>query len=149
LSTSFSQRERNKRARNARANVTSHSCSASEARAPHARVLAFFSLRARFSRAKGDVVVKGKRGLDGFPGTDLESTLVKKKIETVVLSGFLTHCCVESTMRTAYEKGFNTITLTDCCATTSAEGHKSATEGTFGMFSSPMTGEEFLKKINA
>ena len=24
-----------------------------------------------------------------------------------------------------------------------------ATEGTFGMFSSPMTGEEFLKKINA
>ena len=98
---------------------------------------------------KGDVVVKGKRGLDGFPGTDLESTLVKKKIETVVLSGFLTNCCVESTMRTAYEKGFNTITLTDCCATTSAEGHRGATEGTFGMFSSPMTGEEFLKKINA
>ena len=81
--------------------------------------------------------------------TDLESTLVKKKIETVVLSGFLTNCCVESTMRTAYEKGFNTITLTDCCATTSAEGHRGATEGTFGMFSSPMTGEEFLKKINA
>ena len=24
---------------------------------------------------------------------------------TVVLSGFLTNCCVESTMRTAYEKG--------------------------------------------
>ena len=39
--------------------------------------------------------------------------------------------------------------FTDCCATTSAEGHKGATEGTFGMFSSPMTGEEFLKKINA
>ena len=84
-----------------------------------------------------------------------------------MLSGFLTNCCVESTMRTAYEKGptpclpiyaviathiragFNTITLTDCCATTSAEGHRGATEGTFGMFSSPMTGEEFLKKINA
>ena len=75
---------------------------------------------------KGDIVVNGKRGLDGFPGTDLESHLVKKKIEarrlrptlstrlvthrpnptqTVVLSGFLTNCCVESTMRTAYEKG--------------------------------------------
>ena len=45
--------------------------------------------------------------------------------------------------------GFNTVTLTDCCATTSAEGQAGATEGTFGMFSSPMTGEEFLKKINA
>ena len=42
-----------------------------------------------------------------------------------------------------------TSSITDCCATTSAEGHKGATEGTFGMFSSPMTGEEFLKKINA
>ena len=30
---------------------------------------------------KGDIVVNGKRGLDGFPGTDLESHLVKKKIE--------------------------------------------------------------------
>ena len=50
---------------------------------------------------------------------------------------------------TSNRAGFNTITLTDCCATTSAEGHKGATEGTFGMFSSPMTGEEFLKKINA
>ena len=48
-----------------------------------------------------------------------------------------------------FRAGFNTITLTDCCATTSAEGHRGATEGTFGMFSSPMTGEEFLKKINA
>ena len=31
----------------------------------------------------------------------------------------------------------------------SRKGHRGATEGTFGMFSSPMTGEEFLKKINA
>ena len=49
----------------------------------------------------------------------------------------------------ASSAGFNTITLTDCCATTSAEGQAGATEGTFGMFSSPMTGEEFLKKIDA
>ena len=43
------------------------------------------------------------------------------------------------------EKGFNVITLTDCCATTSAEGQKGATEGTYGMFSSPMTSEDFTK----
>merc|ERR1712224_504519 len=33
-----------------------------------------------------------------------------------------TNCCVESTMRTAYEKGFNVVTLIDCTATTSADG---------------------------
>ena len=53
----------------------------------------------------GDVVIKGKKGLDAFPGTDLEAQLKARKIETVVLCGFLTNCCVESTMRTAYEKG--------------------------------------------
>ena len=63
-------------------------------------------------------------------------------IETLALCGFLTNCCVESTMRTAFEKGFNVVTVTDCCAATSAEGHAAATTGTFGMFSKPMTAAE-------
>jgi nicotinamidase-related amidase len=95
----------------------------------------------------GDLVVEGKRGLDAFPGTNLSSLLVQNGIETVVLGGFLTNCCVESTMRTAYEKGFNTITLTDCCATTSQDGQKASTTGTFGMFSTPMSKDEFLKSL--
>ena len=95
----------------------------------------------------GDVVVKGKKGLDAFPGTTLEEELKARGIETVALAGFLTNCCVESTMRTAYEKGFNVITLTDCVATTSEEGQKAATTGTYGMFSSPMTSGEFKEKL--
>jgi nicotinamidase-related amidase len=102
---------------------------------------------ASMAPAAGDLVVEGKKGLDAFPGTNLEQLLVENKIESVALSGFLTNCCVESSMRTAYEKGFNTITLTDLCATTSPEGQTGATEGTFGMFSAPMTGEEFLGKL--
>jgi len=96
-----------------------------------------------------DIVVKGKKGLDAFPNTTLEAELVAKGIETVVLCGFLTNCCVESTMRTACEKGFNVVTLTDCCATTSAEGHAAATGGTFGMFSTPMTASDFQAKLSS
>merc|ERR1711998_607974 len=96
---------------------------------------------------KGDLVVSGKKGLDAFPNTNLEELLVSKGIETVVLCGFLTNCCVESTMRTACEKGFNVVTLTDCCATTSAEGHAAATAGTFGMFSVPMSAADFQAKL--
>merc|ERR1711898_36248 len=95
---------------------------------------------------EGDVVVKGKKGLDAFPGTDLEQQLTAHKIETVVLGGFLTNCCVESTMRTAYEKGFNVVTLTDAMATTSAEG-QAVTSGSFGMFSTPMTVAEYEAKL--
>lgn len=96
---------------------------------------------------EADLVVRGKKGLDAFPNTNLEELLVSKGIETVVLCGFLTNCCVESTMRTACEKGFNVITLTDCCATTSAEGHAAASAGTFGMFSVPMSAADFQAKL--
>merc|ERR1719343_67074 len=96
-----------------------------------------------------DVVVVGKKGLDAFPGTDLEAQLKAHGIETVVLAGFLTNCCVESTMRTAFEKGFNVVTLTDCTATTSREGQVAAVEGTYGMFSIPMDSADFLTKLAA
>jgi len=86
----------------------------------------------------GDVVVKGKRGLDSFPGTDLEARLREHGIETVVIGGLLTNCCVESTMRTAFEKGYNTVTLTDGTACFSAAEQDAATNGTFKMFSTPM-----------
>merc|ERR1712048_642009 len=97
----------------------------------------------------GDVVVVGKKGLDAFPGTDLEAQLMAHGIETIALGGFLSNCCVESTMRTACEKGFNVVTLTDCTATTSKEGHRAATDGTYGMFSAPMTAEAFIAKLKA
>merc|ERR1712032_1174899 len=92
-----------------------------------------------------DVTIVGKKGLDAFPGTDLESKLQEYGIEHIALAGFLSNCCVESTMRTACEKGFNVITLTDCVATTSTEGQQGATEGTYGMFSKPMTADDFCQ----
>ena len=71
-----------------------------------------------------DVVVAGKRGLSAFPRTDLESHLRAHDIETIALGGFMANCCVESTMREAFEKGFNVVTLTDCVATTSVAGYR-------------------------
>jgi len=98
---------------------------------------------------EGDVLVTGKKGLDAFPNTTLETELVKAGIETVAVCGFLTNCCVESTVRTACEKGFNVVALGDCCATTSAEGHAGAVNGTLGMFCSPMSAADFKAKMTA
>lgn len=63
-------------------------------------------------------MVQGKSGLCGFTSTNLPFILSHNGIKNVALAGFLTNCCVESTMRAAYEAGFNVITLTDCCAAT-------------------------------
>ncbi|MBR1219207.1 cysteine hydrolase [Bradyrhizobium sp. U87765 SZCCT0131] len=91
-----------------------------------------------------DIIIEGKRGLDAFPSTNLDFILRSKGIQTVVLGGFLTNCCVESTMRSAYERGFDVVTLKDCTATLSREAQEMAFAHNFGMFSRPMEHKEFL-----
>jgi nicotinamidase-related amidase len=91
----------------------------------------------------GDIVLEGKRGLDAFASTNLDFILRSKGIATVALAGFLTNCCVESTMRSAYERGFEVITLTDCVAATSGPEHANAIQYDYPMFSKPMTAAEF------
>ncbi|MFV9505907.1 MAG: cysteine hydrolase [Oscillochloridaceae bacterium umkhey_bin13] len=92
----------------------------------------------------GDLIVEGKRGLCGFASTNLDFILRQRGIKTVALAGFLTNCCVESTMRTAYELGYDVVTVTDCTATLSSEEQAMATSKDFPMFSRPMTHDVFL-----
>jgi nicotinamidase-related amidase len=47
-------------------------------------------------------------------------------------------------MRTAYEHGYNVITLTDCTAATSSEEQTVATSHDYPMFSKPMTSDEAI-----
>lgn len=95
----------------------------------------------------GDIVIEGKRGLCGFATTNLDFILRSRGISTIALGGFLTNCCVELTMRTGYEKGYDVITLKDCTATLSEEEQRVAVEKNYPMFSRPMTHAEFLSML--
>jgi nicotinamidase-related amidase len=97
--------------------------------------------------ADGDILIEGKRGLDTFASTNLDFILRSKGIDTVILGGFLTNCCVESTMRSAYENGYRVITLTDCMAATSPEQHDNAIAYDFPMFSIPKDSTEVAKAL--
>ncbi len=97
--------------------------------------------------APGDLVIEGKRGLCGFASTNLDFILRQRGISTIALGGFLTNCCVESTMRTGYELGYSVVTLTDCTATLSAEEQAMAVAKDFPMFSRPMTRDAFLEAL--
>jgi nicotinamidase-related amidase len=97
----------------------------------------------------GDIVIEGKRGLDTFASTNLDFILRSKGIRNVALGGFLTNCCVESTMRSAYEKGFNVFTMTDCVAATSQAEHDNAIAYDFPMFSHPVTSTEIADALGA
>lgn len=96
---------------------------------------------------EGDVLVEGKRAVCGFAGTDLDKMLRARGVETVVLGGFLTNCCVESTMRTAYDKGYKVVTLTDCTATLSEEEQRFSTDRNYQLFSRPLTHDAVLSEL--
>jgi nicotinamidase-related amidase len=96
----------------------------------------------------GDIVVEGKRGLDTFASTNLDFILRSKGIKTIALGGFLTNCCVESTMRSGYENGYQVITLSDCVAATSQEEHDNALKYDFPMFSQPMSSSDFIAELD-
>ena len=97
--------------------------------------------------ADGDIVIEGKRGLDTFASTNLDFILRSKGITTIVLGGFLTNCCVESTMRSGYENGYKVITLNDCVAGTSTEEHENALKYDFPMFSEPMAASDLIAEL--
>src|SRR4051795_9877851 len=97
--------------------------------------------------ADGDIVIEGKRGLDTFASTNLDFILRSKGIETVILGGFLTNCCVESTMRSAYENGYQVYTLTDCTAATSPEEHDNAIAYDYPMFSIPVESAQVIAAL--
>jgi ureidoacrylate peracid hydrolase len=96
-----------------------------------------------------DIVIEGKRGLCGFASTNLDFILRSRGITNIALGGFLTNCCVESTMRTGYEKGYNVITLKDCTAALSEEEQRLAIEKNYPMFSRPMNHDEFLAELGS
>lgn len=66
------------------------------------------------------VVVKSVNG--AFFGTDLDIALRRVGIQRLVIGGFFTNMCVETTVRTAGNLGYDTYVCTDACATTNRPG---------------------------
>jgi len=68
------------------------------------------------------IEVPGKRGLNAFARTELEDVLREHKIEHVVLAGVVTSICIDSTGRSAHERGFTVHVLSDAtCGRTNME----------------------------
>jgi len=74
-----------------------------------------------FEILPGEIVVS-KDVNSGFVGTDLEIQLRRKGISRLVIVGFFTNMCVETTTRMAGNLGFDTYLVPDCCATSNRIG---------------------------
>ena len=58
-------------------------------------------------KSKGYAKVIKKAFPGSFTGTDLEEWLIKHEIDTLVISGYMTQMCCDTTAKQAFHQGFN------------------------------------------
>jgi nicotinamidase-related amidase len=70
--------------------------------------------------AKGSEIVKNR--YSAFIGTDLEPKLKTAKVDTVVICGFMTNFCCESTARDAHDRDYFVDFIVDATGTPGTDG---------------------------
>lgn len=63
----------------------------------------------------GDIEIE-KLMFNSFHKTDLDEQLRARGIETLVMTGFSTDCCVDQTARDAFHRDYNVFVVSDACA---------------------------------
>jgi len=91
-------------------------------------------------------IVPGKRGLCSFGVPLMDSILKEHGIKNVALGGLLTNICVESTARSAYDRGYAVTILKDCTACKSFMEQEFAERYIFPLIGHVKTHDEFLEK---
>jgi nicotinamidase-related amidase len=76
----------------------------------------------RVAPEPGDIEV-GKLAYSSFHGTDFELQLRARGIDTLVMTGLTTDCCVDSTTRDAFHRDFHTFVVSDACASFDEDLH--------------------------
>jgi bifunctional isochorismate lyase/aryl carrier protein len=71
--------------------------------------------------SRGAVIPKTQ--YDAFHGTGLEEALRERRITRLVVTGFVTHLCCETTARSAFVRGFDVTFPVDATATYDEEHH--------------------------
>jgi ureidoacrylate peracid hydrolase len=72
--------------------------------------------------ASGELVVPKTR-YSGFVGTDLDVKLTQMGVDTLVVAGLTTECCVDSTVRDAFDLDYHVFVAADACAAYEADIH--------------------------
>ncbi|MFC1944704.1 cysteine hydrolase [Chloroflexota bacterium] len=95
---------------------------------------------------EGDIVISRPR-VNAFYGSDLQTVLTSKGIDTIILMGLATNWVVEGTARYAADADYRVIVLEDCCAGISVEAHNFSIANVFNTIAEVSTSEEFLASL--
>jgi nicotinamidase-related amidase len=97
-------------------------------------------------REDSDIVVT-KQVWGAFYGTDLDLQLRRRGVTQVVVTGIATSIGVESTARSAYERGYHVTVVTDAVTDMDEEAHRNAVEKIFPKLGETDTTEAIVKLL--
>jgi len=92
----------------------------------------------------GDYIVSKQR-VGAFIGTSLDETLRNRRVTQVFLTGIATSLGVESTARSAYDYGYNVVTVADAMTDRDAEAHQLSVQKIFPRISETDTTDSVLR----
>lgn len=94
------------------------------------------------------IEVPGKRGLNAFSNTELDSLLRERGVEHVALAGVVTSICIDSTGRAAHERGYQVTVLSDCTAGRTTFEQEFYCESVFPIYAEVTDSSHFLSELS-
>lgn len=89
-----------------------------------------------------DIIVTKLHTMSGFHNTDLDRILKTLNCDTLLFAGAVTNLCVESTVRSAFDRGYNCVVLSDCVAAMNEEAQSFALDVIFPILGQVCSSEE-------
>jgi nicotinamidase-related amidase len=88
-----------------------------------------------------------KQRVGAFLGTSLDETLRGRNVTQVFVIGVATSAGVESTVRSAYDLGYNVVAVVDAMTDRDAEAHRHSVEKIFPRMGETETTENVLQRL--
>jgi len=88
-----------------------------------------------------------KQRVGAFIGTSLDETLRQRGVTQVFLTGVATSLGVESTARSAYDRGYNVVLVVDAMTDRDADAHRHSVEKIFPRLGETATTDDVLKRL--
>jgi len=82
----------------------------------------------RVAPQPGDIEIE-KPLFSCFVGADLDAQLTAKGVDTLVVTGLTTDCCVDCTVRDAFHRNYSCFIVDDACSAYGHDAHSAAMRG--------------------
>lgn len=93
------------------------------------------------------IELPGKRGLNAFSNTELDAVLRARGIADVVLAGAVTSICIDSTGRSAHERGYKVSVLSDCTSARTRLEQQFFCESIFPLYAQVLDHDQLLERL--